>query len=326
MELRIIEATYDQPCTSHAIAHGGPTSGVGINTRYSQSALVGHKLYVTGSICSYRKRGTPYSTVAILDIPRKHWNWVHCEGPGNNDGTAWLQEEMIFVAAVGDKSEGKLALHAFDVVLEEWLRLGSEGPSPEERRCFSGHLVEELGSFLLFGGQARRTGQPLNDVWMYSTEQHHWMAPLVKGSPPAPRWQHGSCMYNGIFYCYGGWRIGGRHNDGLYLLHMQGKHGTMMSWSKPQISGVPLGKLSSFAIVPVRGMLLFCGGRSDGGDHLVTRLDPVSGIFSALKLNIIDNAWAGFGVTAHCTENGDAVLLYGGTHVISSYARLSSRE
>ena len=291
-------------------------------TRYCAVAQVGHRIYVTGKIGVQRLGDTTFAVIAVLDIVRSEWTWIRRRGPGYQEGCIFLLADGLYWFGPGDWQNSRSGdMSRFDLATEEWAFCHSTGQMPEHRRCFSGHFMEERWQFILFGGQKLNyTAQ--NDVYLMDLPQCHWVKPTVKGRAPTERWQHGSCVYNGVFYCYGGWSPGGRSREGLFLLHFVGKHSVV--WSNPQTNAETVGPLSSFALVPWRGSLYLCGGVNYEGDQKITQYDVEKRTFSALEAAVGNDLSLGFGTVGISIDGGRAVALFGGQNDVQAYLRLTA--
>ena len=292
------------------------------SARYSSGAQVGDKIYVVGRFCQRIIAGVRWSAIAALHIATSEWKWIFCEGTVSASCRMFLYNDSLYSYGLANwKGAASKDLSRFDLALEEWSDLNTYGQKPERRAYCSGHFLENRDEFLVFGGKAK--GRKVNDIYLLRVLSRTWIRPKVKGNPPEPRWQHGSCVYKGVFYCCGGWGDRHRLNDGIFLLHFESGH--QVIWSHVVLANAFVG-VSSVALFPFANVLLLFGGRQrDFEFHSLSCYDP-----SAEKFTKLLNEQA-FGVSTYGNEtilidNGRKVIILGGTNELDSYIRVSTLE
>lgn len=315
--LKSVTLNDTEPINAAAIRRGH--HGLSTQPRYSAVEQVGHYFYAYGSL-SYRiGPSSRWAVIAVLDFPQKMWRWIYCPGCGLQGSKVFLYNDALYMFGARDW-QGKVSreMSKFDLMEESWSYALSSGEKPVNRSYFSGHFMEYRNQFMIFGGTADKL---INEVNLLQMPECRWIKPVVKGNPPAGRWQHGSCIYKGVFYCYGGWGRRSRLDDGLYLLHFG--HTDIVTWSKPKTMPEDFTPMSSFAFVPFGDVLLMCGGYSGTYLHYLSVFDLATGEFSHVE-GEADNPELGFGAAVLPIHNGRALFILGGTAHFSSYIELSS--
>ena len=284
--------------------------------RYSVTERVGHFIYVVGRLGLHRKDEKRWAVVGILDIRKSSWTWLPREGPGYQEGCMCMFGDALYWFGPGDWQHRPTGdVSRFDLVLHEWSHCCSIGDRPDNRKSATAHLLEEREQFLLFGGQTVQ-GSMRSDLHLFHIPSRKWQRPDVKGRPPAKRWQHGSCVDRGVFYCYGGWGQTGRCVDGLYCMEFKGNTAI---WSQPQTNHTMVGPLSSFKFMPFNGVLLLCGGLPRG-EAKVTQYDPRKREFKEVSLTMGRNVTKlGYGIGAVEIDAGRSIALFGGSNTLNRY-------
>ena len=316
VSLRRVKLKQPEPINAEAcrLGHGNSTT----LPPYSDAEQVGRYIYVVGKLGNTVVNGFHWSVVAVLDIPTKSWRWIYGPGAFLQGSKIFLFEDALYAFGHRDWKDGvSKDLSVFDLILGEWSFANSTGPRSDHRSYFSGHFLEDRSQFLVFGGIS---GGVRSDVYLVQMPHCRWIQPVVKGRPPAGRWQHGSCVHNGVFYCYGGWKAYGRHKDGLFLLHIGPQN--LVTWSKPNLATESCMRLSSFSFVPFCGRLLLCGGYGPTGFHQVSMYEPATGELSVLRNNPQDEQF-GHGAVVLPIESGSALLILGGRGELDYYLSLT---
>ena len=285
--------------------------------------IVGTKVYVVAPLL--RRRHMPQlTTVAILDLVDNEWRWLSVFGPSAQCGSLFLYDDSLFFYGANNWQLNEEGLSRFDLLLEEWSDFHCTGDYPGQRRGHSGHVLENRGAFFVFGGK-RNIGpvqHATNDVFFLNMASRVWTAPRVSGRAPVPRWKHGSCVCDNVFYCYGGHVMNGRATDGLFLLHLNIGH--TLSWSKPKTTGEEIGPISSFTLTPLRHTLILAGGLTSAGDHDFSSYDTVTNSFKKLRVKrnglLVE---ALFNHAACISNDGSTIMLFGGDIDLRNYLRVT---
>ena len=240
---------------------------------YQSAQLVGHRIYLFGIGGLSRVRGEFKCFIAVLDTRAKEWKWILCEGPRDPGCQVFLYNDCIYHYGIVDwRNKESRSLSEFDLAFGEWSYCNSSGTAPRNRKYFSGHLIEEKHVFLVFGGY--NSISVFNDIHLLRLPQFAWMSPKVTGSIPTPRKQYGSCVYQGVFYCYGGLGLDTHEQNDLYILRFDSLN--RATWSRARTNTQILRNLSNFTMAPFRNVLLILGGASDEGRHEVSMYNPSS--------------------------------------------------
>ena len=289
--------------------------------RYSCAERVGRYVYVFGHLCSSYKDGKKWSVVAVLDIPMKTWRWIFCPSAGVQGSAVFLYEDALYMFGHQDwRGKTSRELSKFDLILEKWSYSYSTGEKPSNRSYFSGHFLEREKRFLVFGGTSAGIR---NDVHLLQLPEHKWLPLVIKGRPPDARWQHGSCVHNGVFYCYGGWGPTSRYSDGLHILRFS--RGGIATWSNAGTNADSFTPLSSFALVPFGNKLFFCGGYGRDTLHQLSVYDPTTDTFSQLGQKPGDRK-LGFGTRVVTVETDRSLLIFGGHAQLDYCVQLKLHE
>lgn len=281
LNVRHVHTKLTESLKDFALRTTGKADALDTFSDFLPAELVGHRIYLYG--CGSR-RGLhgPLCFIAVLDTRRKEWKWLQNDGLNRSEGQIFLYSDSIYHFGWRDWRDPETAkLSRFDLALEEWSCCHASGDAPMFREYSSGHFIEAKtkSMFVVFGGTA---DQPSNDVHLLNLSQLTWTQPEVKGTPPRPRFDHGSCVHNGALYCYGGY---GNNmsllNDGLYILHF-GLRNTV-TWSKLVSNAESLGPLAKFSMISFHETLLIFGGEREGDLHQVTMFDPAIKQFAQVK-------------------------------------------
>ena len=275
--------------------------------RYSCAERVGRYVYVLGHLCATSEAGERWSVVAVLDFPRKTWRWIFCPGGVFQGSAVFLYEDALYMFGIRDwRGDSSRELSKFDLIFERWSYAYSTGEKPMNRSYFSGHFLEREKRFLVFGGTSDGIR---NDVHLLQFPEHKWLPLVIKGRPPDGRWQHGSCVHNGVFYCYGGWGYASRYNDGLHVLRFS--RGGVATWSTAGTNADSFTPVSSFSLVPFANKLFLCGGYGRVTLHQLSVYDPATDMFSELGQKPGDDK-LGFGTSVATVETDRALWIFGG--------------
>ena len=295
------------------------------NVKDRNAIRIGHKVYHPGSIFA---NGRNETAVVILDIHTNVWRLVHGTGPGAYPGRGVLYKDNILWWG-RENAEGKVAkemsLSRFDLLTEEWSNCQTLGYAPCRRFQYSFDFVESRRRGIVFGGKDRLNNN-LNDVHLLDVEKHRWTQPVIKGTPPSGRYGHGSCVHDGVFYCFGGHNVGGSFGHGVFLLEFESSN--VGAWSVP---GIPYGlpRMTSFAMIHVQGLILIFGGYSSASLFVY---DTNKGIMRKPKVRIPGSFYQSAsgiadgnssGVSAVCLEKDRVVGIFGKSGNCRSYLRIS---
>ena len=288
--------------------------------RYICAEKVGRYIYLLGPLCSRSGTGERWTVVAALDFPRKTWRWIFCPGDVGQGSAIFLYEDALYMFGIRDwRGNSSREMSKFDLIFEKWSYAGTTGEKPANRSYFSGHFLEQEKRFLVFGGTYRGMR---NDVHLLQMPQRRWLPLVIKGRPPEPRWQHGSCVHNGVFYCYGGWGHTRRYNDGLHVLRFsQG----VATWSTAGTNADSFTPLSSYSLVPFGNKLLFCGGYGRDILHQLSVYDPATDMFTELGKKPGDRK-LGFGISVVTAETDRSLLIFGGHAQLDYSLQLTLHE
>ena len=295
---------------------------------YRSALRLGHTVYIPGYTFDNDKF---LSAMVIVDIVKNVWRSRTVIGPCHYSGEGFLYEdEILWIGtrnAVGDVDTvaHRMQLSTFDIVLGEWANAETIGRAPSERFGLSAKFVEELDRLIVFGGQTT-AGRCLADLHLLDVARKKWVQPLVKGESPRARFRHGSCVHDGVYYCYGGIDNNGRLSDGLFVLKLSVlKNREVATWSKPKLIfiGEPV-ELSSFPLIPFQGMLLFCGGIGRWSKQPLRVYDPRTGRISKLMPETPhDFGGYGWGTSVVSLEDRRSCGIFGINGNVDSYIRLS---
>lgn len=278
------------------------------NMRYSSVALVGRYLYVVGKLCKLQMQGETYAVVAVLDTLANSWRWIPGKGPGFQHSCVFLYKDALYW--FGKEEWLPIAstnVSRFDLALEQWEVWDTSGGGPSHRSCFSGHFIEHIQKFVVFGGYITHRNKA-NDVHLLDMESRRWIEPVVKGRRPEARWKHASCVHKGVVYCYGGWGVGGvAPRDGLFMLHFN--LGNSVTWSNPKTNHAHLAMIDSCAFIPFGDVLLICGGYAFTRDHWVTEYNPTRNQFR--KVRCSREHIIGSGAVGVSLDRGRKIILIG---------------
>ena len=291
--------------------------------QYASMSRVGPFLYMAGTICEQvfpHRRSS--NVIALLDVVLEEWRWIPYDGSFAQGAGMFLFEDSLYSLGPMDWMRDATGnISRFDLALEEWSYCHTLGEGPGPRAYFSGHFIEPLRRFVVFGGLGTAD---MNDVHLLDIPEWSWCKAKAKGAAPQGRFQHGSCIYKGIIYIYGGWTEGARCNDELYLLEV-GK-GKSVRWSSPQTNAMGFGTRSSFAFIPLGRVLLLCGGFSNMGAENLSFYDPDIREFKDVELGDELLSHFGSGSCAISIEDGGAIALFGGLSHLRSYTRISTER
>lgn len=112
--------------------------------------------------------------------------------------------------------------------------------------------------FLVYGATS---GIIEDGIFLCNMPTQKWVKASVKGTPPEPWYDHGSCRHKAVLYCYCGVTGVGetsRLQDGLFALHFGS--GDVGTWSKVKANRRGFGPLSSFSLCPFHDALVLYGG------------------------------------------------------------------
>ena len=286
---------------------------------------VGHRVYLP---CPATHGATRVSSMVIMDLKKHHWECQHIPGPCSFSGRACLYSDKIVWLGMGnhagERGTGGLLLSTFDLAMQEWSGLVAKGSPPRERYAFSCEMVEDRDRVLVFGGKGT-LNESFNDVHLLDVQHSRWIQPVVRGSPPGRRGYCGSCVHDGVFYCYGGVEQH-RYSDGVYVLRFSAND--VVTWSKPKVvfDGITALPLSSFALVPFQGVLILCGGLGSG-NRFLRIYDPKTGKVSEWHPEVpLRFAGFGSGISALSLEGGKVIGVFGVHASCNRYLRISYKD
>ena len=250
----------------------------------------------------------------LIDINTNQWRCEPRPGPCTFSGEGVLHRDSVLWLGLVN-AEGKrpahhlMALSSYDLLLEEWTNCPTSGYPPSRRFGFSAGLIQDLNKFIVFGGKLS-SGKCSDELHLLDVESKGWIQPVVKGQSPKKRFRHGSCVDNGMYYCYGG-GDNGRYAYGIFMLQLSANN--VATWSKPKLilEGQLRPELSSFALVPCQGILLFCGGLGRRKQGLRS-YDPKTG-----KMEVVGTQASGefegygFGISAITLQKDNVVGIFG---------------
>lgn len=147
-------------------------------------------------------------------------------------------------------------LWKYDVGSDAWSQLSPSGSLPSAR--FGHSAVTYGGKIYIFGGQLSG-GSKVNDLWVYDIAGNSWAELSPSGSLPTARGFHGSSLYNGKMYVFGGDDGTAYARNDLWVYDIAGN-----SWAQLSPSGTPPGRFGTL-MVPYGGKLYLFGGVV-GGD------------------------------------------------------------
>ena len=296
---------------------------------YRTAIRLGHFVVVPGY-------SSGRAALVFLDINTNEWRCDMKMGACANSGEGFLQgDSMLWLGRRGADGEtytttrlSRLNLSTYDFVLREWSTCPTTGPLPSQRYGFAGKLIEVRNRFVVFGGNDM-SDNPLNDVHLLDIHMKRWIQPVVKGNIPSGRVYFGSCVQNGLFYCYGGIGRGphgdGRYSDGIYILKVSAND--VATWSKPKVvfEGISPFELSSFAMTPFQGKLLLIGGMGTRLNNGIRVYDPKAYTLSNLYLDggTGNGRGLGYGISAVPLENDKVFGIFGIPHRLESYVKMS---
>ena len=290
-------------------------SGLHIATylQYSTAARVGPYIYMGGVIGQQRNANAEHSSMmAVLNIKLMAWHWIPYKGSSSAGSCTFLYEDGLFSLGPNDymrKNSGKLS--RFDLSLNEWSYCHTVGDGPGPRAYFSGHLLEKFNRsrFIVFGGVERST------VSLLEIPEFRWVEATASGTPAPGRFQHGSCLHEGVIYIYGGYRGGQRIRDDLYLLEVGS--GRKVRWSSPRTNAAAFGVRSSFLFISAGRILLMCGGYTNTGDAGLAYYDPDLQEFNRVRENPQMLRLLGYGACGCPIENGRTFAILGGRNTFN---------
>ena len=279
---------------------------------------VGGRVYVSGGMRVYKVGDVFMSVLGVLDVKRNEWTWLPLEGPRENGCRKFLYGDSLYHFGKADwKNKKSGDVSRFDLNLQEWSYCNSTGTRPGHRGSFSGHFIEERSQFLVCGGWKADEGCQ-NDVYLLNMPQCHWNKPQVKGTPPPHVGNHGSCIRQGVFYCYGG-MVKVKSKLEMFMLHF-GKN--VVTWSNIRTNKIDHGPASSFSMLPFRNLILLCGACCD--TNQVVLYDPAVGEFFEVALKA--KVTIGSGSATVPFNGGEEFLIFGLGSNLKNYVRLSVIE
>ena len=274
MELNATEVTPLQP-----VKYSDLKLRLGITRSswyFCSAVVVGHYIYLAGSMGKYYSKGKNCTIVPVLDTVKNEWRWLRCEGPSCYRVSTALYDEWLYW--LGDEAwheSRRGGVSRFDLNLEEWELCELKGIGPSPRLGCSMHLHERRKQILFFGGKVGHVKQ--NDVHLLDLRLDRWVDVVVKGKRPAERWEHGSWMSGDDFYCFGGWTNRGELPcDRLNVLHFGLNN--VVTWSNVK-EGTELGYFATSKVIPLRDSILILGGSKVTNSHVASTWDS-----TALKL------------------------------------------
>ena len=277
--------------------------------QYCAAVRVGPFMYVAGIIGKqYRANEMTTSMMGVLDIEQRVWQWIRYVGSFEQGSGMFLYKDSLYSLGKRDHTgaeSGKLS--RFDLALNEWSYCHTKGPGPGSISYFSGHFLEPLSRYVVFGGYGNRLA---NGVYLLDIPEFLWSEALIKGTPPMGRFQHGSCVHKGVIYIYGGWHNGSRCDDGLFLLKVG--RGRTATWSSPRTNAAAFGGRSSFVFTSVGRILLLSGGYWQHGLAGLACYDPDLKEFKTVNLSTDLREAIGSGACGVHVDNGQSIAILGG--------------
>ena len=311
--------------------------------------LVGHRAYIpciaSSTVVRRRRRNQDimfcasslyktFETMTIVDLNRNiSWCLVRvfeidrCEHRGFPGHSFLFNDRVVCLEQYcSENDRDELILSTYDVIMETWAHNPALGIVPSKRSSFSGNLIADLQSYLVFGGlRIQPHRHCLNDVHLLNIKSNRWIQPFVTGTPPTGRYEHCSFVQDRVCYFYGGADSARRdYNDGIFMLHLATHNNAR--WSKPKLilDEMP-NSLRNYRIIPFKGLLLLCGLRHAGGngEHALRFYDPKTGRVENL-LPVAPNEYQVFqgGFSSLLIDNGKALAVFG-DRKCESYTRLS---
>ncbi|PFH34518.1 kelch repeat-containing protein [Besnoitia besnoiti] len=191
----------------------------------------------------------------------------------------------------------------------EWAKVkyrpprGAPAPGPSDKismpartshsGCMWIHSQHKVPCFYFFGGDLSGSGTPVNDLWIFTLSSCRWNRIIdYAGSPPPPRFKHGSCLFDNhwMLICGGlthGWFSSSVLAD-MYAYDMQAN-----CWFSVNLQSVsnPAGvELSNLTVIQSSRAVYSFGAREEGASCTeatsdVFRLSPLITFvsFSALR-------------------------------------------
>ena len=265
-----------------------------------------------------------------IDLNKDVWRCDPIPGPCTTHGRCFLYRDLIVWLGqkdfIGESTRAQsIYVSAYDILLKEWSNFPTAGSPPPDLTGFSGDFMEDRNMFIIFGGE-KMPNMFTNDVHLLDVERKKWIQPVVKGKSPEARCWHGTCVHNGVMYCYGGVsEYSRRLSDGVFALHLSTNN--VVTWSKPKmlLGEVSPFHLSSFVILPYQGKLILLGGRGDDAGSGLRMYDPKSCKMSRIRPKLgTKHSGYGYGISAIPLRGGDAVAVFGKNGSCKSYDRISA--
>ena len=272
---------------------------------YSAAVRVGPYIYISGLRGRQQDtKGQYTSMVGVLHVGLKTWRWILCEGYSEQGTSMFLYGDSLIRLGRTDLLGVKNGnLSRFDLSLNEWSYCHTVGEGPGPRLYFSGHVLEHLKHYVVFGGYPNQND---SSVFILGMPEFRWSKAVSKGTPPKGRCQQGSCVYRGVIYIYGGKHHGIRCHD-LYLLKVGS--GRTVTWSSPRTNAADFGGRSSFLLIPCGRILLLCGGYDNNGRTRLSYYDPESREFTKVDIEPHLIGCLGCGTYGAYIENGHSVAI-----------------
>mmetsp|Transcript_9225 Transcript_9225/g.22639 ORF Transcript_9225/g.22639 Transcript_9225/m.22639 type:complete len:386 (+) Transcript_9225:121-1278(+) len=141
----------------------------------------------------------------------------------------------------------------------QWATPQIEGSNPCARGGHTATLVQVGGGpkLVLFGGHYNNDGvyTNLNDVYVLDVDQNMWTTPVVKGTPPEPRYGHSASLVGSRVVFFGGRGDGGQHYRDLHALDVHA-----MTWYQgPSSGGAPAARMAHTSTLFGTNLLIFGG-------------------------------------------------------------------
>ncbi|CAD7930624.1 unnamed protein product [Amoebophrya sp. A25] len=141
----------------------------------------------------------------------------------------------------------------------QWATPQIEGSNPCARGGHTATLVQAGGGpkLVIFAGQYNDEGvfTCLNDVYVLDVDQNMWTQPLMKGTPPEPRYGHSASLVGSrVVY------FGGRGKDNTHFRDLHALDVNAMTWYQgPSSGGAPAARMGHSSTLYGTNLLLYGG-------------------------------------------------------------------
>lgn len=277
----------------------------------TRSVLLGSKIFVFG-LFTEKGRGNFESQAYVfyVDINVREWSGIRLREKNLDLSAAVVVNDQVFCFGTNRArtTEASSEIVVFDAVL---LDLGVKTAYDSQQNGYhqvlsgcSANYLESKGQIVVFGGGFREL---TNALYVYNLASSSWAFVKAKGSFPAARAHHNSCVQNETIFIYGGVSRQGPYRD-LYTLTYVG---ICLVWSRPDIFGRNALPKMCHTLTSFRGGLILLGGghyRSSDSKCFTLSLDtwtwnriatPQGKTFGKLSV-----AWGDMLVTFGCDSDG----------------------